>query len=125
MSHSHSESSVGLWKRFKGNSHSLELSGMSLTKKPGNETPLASAKKPRFGNVGLPSREPGLRLRCRAGQPECGVGENKGPTADKATAGRPIGPTYRSLERSVSLAVLTRSHVLVKGKSCGLSVSVF
>lgn len=51
---------------------------MSLTKKPGNETPLAPAKKPRLGNVGLPSREPGLRLRCRAGQPECGVGEKQG-----------------------------------------------
>lgn len=98
MSHSHSESSVGLWKRFKGNSHSLELSGMSLTKKPGNETPLAPAKKPRFGNVGLPSRELGLRLRCRAGQSECGVGESKGPTVDKVTAGGPIGRMYGSLE---------------------------
>lgn len=36
---------------------------------------MASAKKPRFGNVGLPSREPGLRLRCKAGQPERGVGK--------------------------------------------------
>lgn len=101
MSHYHSESSVGLWKRFKGNSHSLELSGMSLTKNPGNETPLTPAKKPRFGNVGLPSREPGFRLRCGAGQPECGVRESKGPTADKATAGRPIGSTHGSLERSI------------------------
>lgn len=51
-------------------------------------------------------------------------GESEGPTADKAMAGGPTGPAYRSLEQSIQLVVSARSHVLVKGESRGLSVCI-